>query len=214
MLGLLSLEHLLLCYGVYTIIVDPFSTKSWNLCEWENDSICLAHLVVGNTNTLLSFIRETFGTLWLLFLVILLYYALVHHFVVFNSYILVVFRSFKFISYCSGIFCGLFVKLLWGISSWLASIVFTMVTFHVIGKLDLTIMVGDFGVVEVIGNVLCAMFTFRRGSVHVLMEVVYVEDNVVSSSFYQVLDNNPMGMFFIVTYGKFWIVGDNAFNNF
>jgi hypothetical protein len=78
-----------------------------------------------------------------------------------------------------------------------------MVTFHVIGKLDLTIMVGDFGVVEVIENVLCAMFTFRRGFVHVLMEVVYVEDNVVSSSFYQVLDNNPMGMFFIVTYGKF-----------
>ncbi len=42
-----------------------------------------------------------------------------------------------------------------------------MDTFHVIGKLNLTILVGDFGIVELIKNVLCALFEFRRGFVHV-----------------------------------------------
>jgi hypothetical protein len=95
----------------------------------------------------------------------------------------------------------------------LASIVFTIATFHVVGKLDLTILVGDFGVVEVTENVLYAMFTFRRGYVHVPKEVAYMEDNVVSSSSYQVMDVNPIGMFWIVTNGRFWILNDNAFNN-
>jgi hypothetical protein len=51
-----------------------------------------------------------------------------------------------------------------------------MATFHVVGKLNLTILVGDFGVIEVIKNVLCAMFEFRRGSVHVSKDFAYVED--------------------------------------
>jgi hypothetical protein len=42
-----------------------------------------------------------------------------------------------------------------------------MATFHVVGKLDLTILVADFGVAQVIENVFCAMFVFWRGSLHV-----------------------------------------------
>jgi hypothetical protein len=88
-----------------------------------------------------------------------------------------------------------------------------MTTFHHVGKLDLTILVGDFGVVEVSKHVLYAMFTFQRGFVHVPKEVAYVEDNIVSSSFDQVLDVNPIRMFWIVTNGKFQILSNNAFNN-
>ncbi len=95
----------------------------------------------------------------------------------------------------------------------MAFIVFKMATFHVVGKLDLTILVGDFGVVKVIENVLCAMFTFPKGYVHVPKEVAYAKDNIVSSYFYQVLDVNLIGMFWIVTNGRFWILKDNAFNN-
>ncbi len=56
-----------------------------------------------------------------------------------------------------------------------------MVTFHVVGKLDLTILVGDIGVVKLTKNVLCVMFMFQWKSMHVFKDVAYIEDNVVWS---------------------------------
>jgi hypothetical protein len=42
-----------------------------------------------------------------------------------------------------------------------------MATFHATRKPNLTILDFDFGVVQVIENVLYAMFTFWQGSMHV-----------------------------------------------
>jgi hypothetical protein len=70
-----------------------------------------------------------------------------------------------------------------------------MATFHVVGKPNLTILVSDFGVVQVIDNVLCVMFAFWRVSRHVYKDVSYIEVNIVLSFIYQVLDVNSKRMF-------------------
>ncbi len=59
-----------------------------------------------------------------------------------------------------------------------------MATFHVVGKLDFTILVTNFGVVQVTENVLCAMFVFWRGSLHVFKDVSYVEYNIILNVVY------------------------------
>jgi hypothetical protein len=78
-----------------------------------------------------------------------------------------------------------------------------MVTLHVVGKPDLTILVSNFGVVQVIKNVIYVMFSFRWGYVHVFKDVSYGGYNIVLSSIYQVPDVNPRGMFWIVTNGRY-----------
>jgi hypothetical protein len=40
-----------------------------------------------------------------------------------------------------------------------------MATFHVEGKLELTILIDDFGIMHVIEKYLCAMFGFQLGTV-------------------------------------------------
>jgi hypothetical protein len=89
-----------------------------------------------------------------------------------------------------------------------------MATFHVIGKLKLTILVFDFEVIQVTKNILYVMFVFRRGFVHVSEDVSYVEDNIVLSFIYQVLDVNFTRMFWIIINGKYQIINDHALNNF
>jgi len=81
-----------------------------------------------------------------------------------------------------------------------------MATFHVVGKPKFTILVVDFGVVQVIENVLCAMFAFWQGSVHVSKDIYYAKNNVVLNFVYQVLDVNFGGMFWTVTNDKNRIV--------
>jgi hypothetical protein len=54
-----------------------------------------------------------------------------------------------------------------------------MAIFHVIGNLGLTILVDDSGVIQVIKNVIFAMFMFQWGSLHVSKDVYYAKDNVV-----------------------------------
>ncbi len=44
----------------------------------------------------------------------------------------------------------------------MASILFSMATFHAIGKGYFTILVSNYGVVQVTKNVLCAMFAFNE----------------------------------------------------
>jgi hypothetical protein len=58
------------------------------------------------------------------------------------------------------------------------------------------------------------MFAFWQGSMHVFKDVSYVENNIMLSSIYQVLDVNSKGMFWMVTNGKYQIIGNNALNNF
>jgi hypothetical protein len=70
-----------------------------------------------------------------------------------------------------------------------------MATFHDIGKPKLTILVFDSEVIQVIQNVLCAMFVFRGGFVHVSKDVSYIKDNIFLSFVYQVLDVNLIGMY-------------------
>lgn len=88
-----------------------------------------------------------------------------------------------------------------------------MATFHVIGKPDLTILISDFGVVQVTKNILCVIFVFWQGSLHVSKDISYTENNIMLSYIYQVLDVNSKGMFWMVTNGRYQIVDEHAFNN-
>jgi len=88
-----------------------------------------------------------------------------------------------------------------------------MATIHVIGKLDLIILVSDSRIVQVTKNVFYAMFVFQWGSLHVYKDVSYAEDNIVLSYVYQVLTVNFKWMFWIVPNGKYWIIIDHVFNN-
>jgi hypothetical protein len=58
------------------------------------------------------------------------------------------------------------------------------------------------------------MFVFRQGSLHISKDVFYVENNFVLSVVYQVFDVNSEGMFWIVTNGRYQIVGKHSLNNF
>jgi hypothetical protein len=89
-----------------------------------------------------------------------------------------------------------------------------MVIFHAIKKPDLTILVSDFGVIQVIKNVFYAMFVFWQGFLHVSEHVSYVEDNIVLSYVYHVLDVNHGRMFWTITNGTYWIIDENVLNDF
>jgi hypothetical protein len=57
------------------------------------------------------------------------------------------------------------------------------------------------------------MFAFWRGSLHVSKDVSYIKDNIVLSYVYQILDVNFERMFWTITNGKYWIIGEHVFNN-
>jgi hypothetical protein len=88
-----------------------------------------------------------------------------------------------------------------------------MAIFHVVGKPNLTILVSNSRVVQVTKNVLCVMFTFWRGFMHVFKDVSYAKNNIVLSFVYQVPNVNFEGMFWTVTNGKYQIIHEHAFNN-
>lgn len=89
-----------------------------------------------------------------------------------------------------------------------------MAIFLAIGKPDLTILVFDFGIVQVIENIFYVMFAFWWRSLHVYKDVSYVDDNIVLSFVYQVPDVNFERMFWMVTNGRYRIIGEHALNNF
>jgi hypothetical protein len=89
-----------------------------------------------------------------------------------------------------------------------------MAIFHVVGKANLTILVFDYGVVQVIENVICAMFAFQQGYLHVSKDVSYGDDNIIFNCVYYISNVNHKRMFWIITNNKYQIVGENVFNNF
>jgi hypothetical protein len=52
-----------------------------------------------------------------------------------------------------------------------------MATFHVEGKLELTILTDDFGIMHVNEKCLCAMFSFQPGTMHIFKDNM-CDDNV------------------------------------
>jgi len=75
-------------------------------------------------------------------------------------------------------------KLLLDLSYFLPFYIFLMATFHVVGKPYFTILVVNFGIVQVTKNIFCAMFVFWQGSLHVFKDVSYVEYNIILSFVY------------------------------
>jgi len=59
-----------------------------------------------------------------------------------------------------------------------------MATFHVIGHLDLTIMVDELGTTTFFEHCFCAMFVFQLGSLHISKYISYDSNNFVLSSLY------------------------------
>jgi len=59
-----------------------------------------------------------------------------------------------------------------------------MTTFYVEGKVDLTILIDDYGNVKVTDKCLLYMFGFQHGSIHVSKDDAYDHNNVVKNSIY------------------------------
>jgi hypothetical protein len=59
-----------------------------------------------------------------------------------------------------------------------------MVTFHVVGHSELTIMVNDLRTTLVFKQCLCAMFSFQIRSLHVSKDVSYDSNNLVLNLLY------------------------------
>jgi hypothetical protein len=60
---------------------------------------------------------------------------------------------------------------MWDLSHWVVFILFSMAIFHVVGKPNLTILVFNSWVVQMIENVFDAMFAFQQGSMHISRDV-------------------------------------------
>jgi hypothetical protein len=146
MLGLLymfyiGIFHLSFCHQF--ILVVALSTISFKFMRGEK-YMCFANIGLFIPFILLFFIENCYLSLHFTTCIVL-YFCLLCW-----IWVLVVHLSLKFSSYYSGVFYYLTLKLMWYLPDWVASILFSMVTFHVIGKLDLTILVSNSGVVWVI----------------------------------------------------------------
>jgi hypothetical protein len=68
-----------------------------------------------------------------------------------------------------------------------------MVTFHVVGYLDFTIMVEELGTTLVFEHCLCAMIAFQPGSLHISKDILYDSNNLDSNSLYQIPTTSSQG---------------------
>jgi len=59
-----------------------------------------------------------------------------------------------------------------------------MTTFYAEGKVDLTILIDDYGNVQVTNKCLLYMFGFQHGSIHVSKDDAYDHNNVIKNSIY------------------------------
>jgi hypothetical protein len=84
-----------------------------------------------------------------------------------------------------------------------------METFCVEGKVDLTILVDDFGKTKVTKKCLLYMFGFQGGFIHVFKDDVYDDINVVKNSIYQKYLSNPNGVHWDVKARMYRIIGNN-----
>jgi hypothetical protein len=83
-----------------------------------------------------------------------------------------------------------------------------MAIFHVEGKTNFTMLVGDEEFVQFMEKCLCAMFGFLLGSVHVSKDVACGENNVVISSIYQLVPSSgPQGLQWMVENGMYQTIG-------
>jgi hypothetical protein len=89
-----------------------------------------------------------------------------------------------------------------------------MATFHVLGCLNLTIIVDDLGTTSISKHCLCTMFMFQPRSLHISKDVLYDSNNFTSSFLYQ----NPMTSLqrrqWVVGCGHYRIVGDSLVHNY
>ncbi len=129
-----------------------------------------------------------------------------------NSRVLVPHLFLKLSSWCNGVFSTM--KMLLDSSYWLPFLLISMATFHAIGKPELTFLVSNYEVIQVTENVFYAMFAFWWRFVHLFKDVSYLEDIIVLSFVYQVLDVNPIGMLWIIIDGRYQIIDKHAFNKF
>jgi hypothetical protein len=88
-----------------------------------------------------------------------------------------------------------------------------MATFHAEGKSNLTILVGDYGVVQVTKQCLCAMFGFQPNFMHVSKDAAYVQNNVVIHSIYQTFFVGAQGLHWMVNVRRYQIVGESLQKN-
>jgi hypothetical protein len=88
-----------------------------------------------------------------------------------------------------------------------------MATFYAKGNFDLTILVGDYGVVQATQQWICAMFGFQPNSVHGFQDVVYVQNNVVIHSIYQVFSAGAQGLHWMVNVARYQIIGESLQKN-
>jgi hypothetical protein len=84
-----------------------------------------------------------------------------------------------------------------------------LATFYVEGKVDLTILVDDYGNTRIIEKCLSYMFGFLRDSIHVSRDDVYDDNSVIKNSIYQESVANPNGVHWDVKARRYRIVGDN-----
>jgi hypothetical protein len=82
------------------------------------------------------------------------------------------------------------------------------------GKVDLTILVDDFGNARIIKKCLSHMFGFQRGFIHVSRNDVYNDNIVVKNSIYHEYISNHIGVHWDVKARRYKIVGDNLIQCF
>jgi hypothetical protein len=84
-----------------------------------------------------------------------------------------------------------------------------MATFYVESKVDLTILIDDYGNTRITEKCLSYMFGFFRESIHVSRDDAYGDNSVVKNSIYQESVANPNGVHWDIKARRYRIVGDN-----
>jgi hypothetical protein len=84
-----------------------------------------------------------------------------------------------------------------------------METFNIESKVDLTILVNDFGNTRIMEKCLLYMFDFQCVSIHVSGNDAYDHNSVIKNSIYHEFVSNFNGVHWDVKVGKYRIVGNN-----
>jgi hypothetical protein len=86
-------------------------------------------------------------------------------------------------------------------------------TFHVVGRLDFTVMVDNSKMIIVFEHYLCVMFAFQPSFLHISKDVSYGSNNFISSSLYEISTTSSQGRQWVVGFGCYCVVGDNLTHN-
>ncbi len=91
--------------------------------------------------------------------------------------------------------------------------IFSMANFCVDGWPNFTIFVNGTDITIVIEKCLCVMFGFQPGSQHIFKDVTYDANNNISSSMYQISIDIVQGQEWVVSSGRYRVVGANVFTH-